>query len=491
VPDLVTGVRIANLGGNAALQFCLESTGDTSTAAPASTDDGPDAWAERFHSACGGLAEAELVLAHCKSGFMRLAGDGGETFDAWIATKRVPASWREREDYDWWSSWLARRHEPELRALEAGRPGADRNDSASGEFYRRMAIVHLQMMPYQLDYPPDTEIGGCTVQTWYDVLAQLIELALRAQDLGEGPLPQSERSLVATIASALAADPATVVQALAGFTLDREGAAWHAAVPGVAAAPLIRTGPDRIVLSLHGLTTDPLLFLTRELRRRDAQEYHNHAFLRERAFRQDLYGIYENKRFVTSSGRIELRKNDGNIRTDIDAAIFDRKTGTLGVFELKSQDPFARSAAELTRQRDSVLFANRQVSGVLAWLNRSGAADDLLGRVDRQTAKRFRVRKVYPFVLGRYLAHFGDGMEPDSRASWGTWPQLLRLVDETPIRPNGANPIASLFTRLAKESPLVRIPAGDARREITIGGARLVVHPSYAAYQGGVGGEGA
>jgi len=37
--------------------------------------------------------------------------------------------------------------------------------------------------------------------------------------------------------------------------------------------------------------------------------------------------------------------------------VFDRKTGTLGFFELKSQDPFARSTAELVRQRDNVLYA--------------------------------------------------------------------------------------------------------------------------------------
>jgi hypothetical protein len=34
-----------------------------------------------------------------------------------------------------------------------------------------------------------------------------------------------------------------------------------------------------------------------------------------------------------------------DVRTDIDAVVFDRKSGTLGIFELKSQDPFARSSA--------------------------------------------------------------------------------------------------------------------------------------------------
>jgi hypothetical protein len=93
------------------------------------------------------------------------------------------------------------------------------------------------------------------------------------------------------------------------------------------------------------------------------------------------------------------------------------------------------------------------------------------------------VHKVYPFVLGRYLAHFSDGPEPDRRAAWGTWPQILRLLDGQPLRATDANPIASLFTRLTKDEPLVRPPAGGTPREIAIGDTRLIVHPSYAAFQ--------
>ena len=136
----------------------------------------------------------------------------------------------------------------------------------------------------------------------------------------------------------------------------------------------------------------------------------------------------------------------GDVRTDIDAVVFDRKTGTLGFFELKSQDPFARSTAELARQRDNVLYANRQISGVLAWLKRHGP-DALLGRVDSRTAKTFRVQKVYPFVLGRYLAHFSDGPEPDRRAAWGPGRSSCacsmgsRSVPPTPIPSPRSSPV--------------------------------------------------
>ncbi len=485
-PDLVTGRRLANLGGNMALRLCLESSGDDAVAAPASSSsgDGLNGWGERFLHTCGQLAEAELVLAHCETGFMRMVDDGNGRFDAWIATKRAPTSWRERADIDWWASLLATRHEPELRALRSERPDPESSDPGHDSWYRRLADEHLEMMAYQLSYPPDAAIGGCTVQIYRAVLGWLIGWALQARDRGESPAPRSERSLVAALASALAVDPAVIGQAVAAFTLDRENAAYHAAVPGVAAAPLVRIDPGVLVWSVHGLTTEPLLFLVRELKRRAAREYHNSAYLREVVFRQDLYALFADKRFVTSAGRIELRRDGGDVRTDIDAVVFDRKTGALGLFELKSQDPFARSSAELARQRDNVLYANRQLSGVLAWLKRHGG-DALLGRVDTRTAKTFRVQKVYPFVLGRYLAHFSDGAEPDRRAAWGTWPQLLRLLDGQPFRASDANPLASLFTRLTNDVPLIRPPASDPPRgkEIVIGATRLIVHPSYAALQ--------
>jgi hypothetical protein len=481
-PDLITGRRLPDLGGNKALQLSLEAGNDAAEAAT-SSENGLDGWAAKFHEECGRLAEAELVLGHCETGFMRLVGDGHGRFDAWIATKRVPTSWRERADVDWWASWLATRHEPELRALLTQRPNTDGSDSGQDAWHRRLADVRVEMMAYQLGYPTEASVGGCTIQTYRDVLTRLIAWTLRARDRGEVAEPQSEDGLVAALASDLAADPAVVARAIAGFTLDREGAAYHAAVPGVAAAPLVRVAPDRLVCSVHGLTTEPLLFLTRELRRRDPPDYHNTAYLREGVFRRDLYALFPDKRFVTSAGRIELRRAVGDVRTDVDAVVFDRKTGTLALFELKSQDPFARSTAELLRQRDNVLHANRQISGVLDWLKRHGA-DDLLGRIDARAAKTFRVHKVYPFVLGRYLAHFNDGPAPDRRAAWGTWPQVLRLVNGEPFRATDANPIASLFTRLTKDMPIVRSHAEEPSREIDLGDARLVVHASYAAFQG-------
>jgi hypothetical protein len=456
--DLVTGLPIAYPGANKAMYLCLESSDDRSTVAAGNLDE----WADGFLRECGSLVEAGLVLDHADSGFMRLvdAGDGG--FAAWIATKREPPAWRERADFAWWGKHLAERHEPDA--------GSD------------PAEVLLRSMTYQSGYPAEAMLDGCRVETYLDVVKLLVTRSFQASDRGDANPVVSRRQLVAELASTLDLEDDVIAKAVDALKLDRENAAYHADVPGVAAPPLIRVAPDRLVLSSHGLATHPLLFLMRELRRRAAQDYHNSGHLREDVFRQDLYSLFQDKRFVTSGSRIELRRAKGNLRTDIDAAVFDRKTGTLALFELKSQDPFARSNSELMRRRDNVLYANRQVSGVLEWITRHGA-DEILNRVDHGTAKKFRVQKVFPFVLARYLVQFNDGPAPDRRAAWGTWPQVLRLLDGLPIRPTETNPIASLFTRLRNDNPVVRTSEDTSPHDIDLGPTRLRIYPSYAAFQ--------
>ena len=456
-PDAITGLRTTHPGWNLALRLCLESSSGATPHSVSPADTTTGAWARTFMLACDQLMTAKVVLDHGESGFMRLVESQDGLFDAWIATKRLPAGWRELDDLVWWAAWLARQP-------MSGVP--------SGEnLVRRMV--------FQPDYPEGITIGGCDPGLCREVLIRLIDRTLRAGDpfIGFG-----ESALVASLAEELAAEPETIAAAFNGFVLDRENAAWHAAVPGFAPPPLIRLDAGQVVADFHGLTGEPLLFLMQELRRKSSQEYHNTAYMREDVFRQDVYACFAHKRFVTSPGRIQLRRANGGLRTDIDAALFDRKTGTLALFELKSQDPFARSIAEEIRQRDNFLQANRQVSAVLDWLNQHGA-NDILNRIDTPTAKRFRVHKVYPFVLGRYRAHFHDGPPPDKRAAWGSWPQVLRLLDGEGRAGNTANPIASLFARLQKDPGIPHATSDDLPRRLSIGPAHLTVHASYAAMQ--------
>src|SRR5687768_12701972 len=207
-PDLVTGIRVTDLGGNKALQICLESPGER-PASDTSSSTGLDEWAERLLLECALLAEAELIVGHCETGFMRLVERGAGEFDAWIATRLTPPAWRERGDFDWWAASLAPK----------------RNDPATEATYRQRADEVLASMAYQFGYPAEATLGGCSAQTWRDILGVLVGWALQERDRGELPAPRTEHSLVSAIASALDADPALVSGAIAAMTVDGESAA--------------------------------------------------------------------------------------------------------------------------------------------------------------------------------------------------------------------------------------------------------------------------
>jgi hypothetical protein len=456
---------------------------------------------ERFLADCNRLALATLALAECELGYLQLQQSGPHTFVAWATSRRLSPEQRERADFDWWSAHVAQQVAPRLVALSAerehmrarlrqedapiSRTAHIAGDRTVERYYHQLGRAHVARFACQHSYPEDATIGGATLRQYSDILGLLIGRLLREHDYGAtngDRLLQDEQALMAALAAALHTDPTVIGRALENFILDRDNAAYHSALPGGAASPLIRLDDQRILLSARGLLGEPLIFLTRELRRRYAQEYHNAAHLREDVFRQDVYRLFDDKRFVASPGRVVLRRTGGP-RTDIDSLVFDRKTGTLGVFELKAPDPFARSVEERQRQRDNFFYANRQVSAILEWVQRHGP-NDLLNRFDERTAKRFRVHKAHVFVLGRYLAHFSGGPEPDRRVAWGSWPQVLQIAETGALNPDHRTPIGALFTRLHEAAPLTA-PVSSNFQEIEVGDLRLRIYPSFADMRSG------
>ncbi|MGC4108467.1 MAG: hypothetical protein QM753_19260 [Thermomicrobiales bacterium] len=477
--DLIHGVRLANPGGSLALSLVLDPEPSPVDAALVAADlsesdalacqippmppkattrvastkiatasmsnpsnEEPDQWATTFLADCADLTDARQVLAHLASGFMRGEGAEDGSLNVWIAQRRFPPQWRERIDLAWWDAHSRR---------------------VSGD-------DEVEALAWKFGYLPDAVIAGIPARIWTDTVRIL------GERYGAASTPVPEREVRSALVDAPGIDPETAGTILSALTLDATNAPWHATVPGIAPAPFVLLTTETLMPSHFGLRTEPLRFLARELRRRNAQEWHNAAHQREGAFRHDLMVIFGDRRFVHAPTRIQLKREGGALRTDIDAAIFDRKTGTLATFELKAQDPFSRSPEELERRRDSLLAANRQLSGILDWTKRHGP-DEILDRIDHQTAKRFRVQRVLPFVLARTLVHFNDGPAPDPRAAWGTWPEVLRLHDAGVLDPGSANPLQTLFSRLQGWPGDPPIPPETLPRTIRLGDTTITVHP--------------
>jgi hypothetical protein len=497
-----------------------------------SFDNTLDVWADQVLLECDRLSEGEQVLAHCEVGYMKMQQGGQQDFYAWIANKNLPTEWREREDLAWWTNAIVKTYDREIKQLVAEKEAiqqqleafaslwqrdvadvsivanvsdvadvaAYRTTQEIDDYYHRLGRLRVKCMACHFLYPAQTLIGGCTAELYRNVLAVLIGLALKHLDLCRAFVEQHpshpQRALLApplaidtlieALSDTLGVESATIRRVVDAFSLSDENVSYHYSAAGTPAPPLLRLDEQNLVWSLTGLLSEPFLFLTRELKRRYSSEYHTASHVREEVFRQDLYQLFSDKRFIRSAGSLELRGVQGDLTTDVDALIFDRKTGVLALFELKSQDPFAYSRQERIRQRDYFYNAGKQVLACVQWLDRNGA-NALLSRLDPKLVKRLKVQKTYIFVLGRYLAHFIDGPEFDRRAAWGTWPQVLRLVPEAPFGAEDANPIQSLHNKLLKDMPLAPSSPILEVHELQIGESNVYVYPDFQMFKNGVG----
>ncbi len=104
-------------GWHKALQFCFGNAAESPYVSPRVTESTLDAWADQVLLECDRLTAGEQVLAHCETGFMRMQQGGQKDFSIWIASKKMPTEWREREDIEWWTNALAKTYEREMQEL--------------------------------------------------------------------------------------------------------------------------------------------------------------------------------------------------------------------------------------------------------------------------------------------------------------------------------------------------------------------------------------
>jgi hypothetical protein len=239
--------------------------------------------------------------------------------------------------------------------------------------------------------------------------------------------------------------------------------------------PYIETGTDYLVQSLAGTLDCPFEFMLREARRRFAGDWDRQVASRETYFRQELTDVMMMDHLLWSLRSRPIKR--GRSLTDIDAACLHPPTRTLGLFQLKWQDPFGHDMRERdSRRRNFVKHANRWVEVVFEWLRqepREGVADTL--GIPR--GKAHLVQQVHLFVIGRHFAHFSHPTEHcdlDERAAWGNWGQVVRLVS-TATTAFVADPIRELDSSLRGERACDRMTLTTPRREFALGRLRVVV----------------
>jgi hypothetical protein len=315
-------------------------------------------------------------------------------------------------------------------------------------------------------------IGGMPYHTYVRAAEALLAFALEERDRARVRADSGAARLPG--AYALVYPPAVVTAAVAvrtglspeeasagvqALTLHSNNVKAHEA-SGAAHAPLVELSTGELSLSVSACVDAPLHFLRDEFQHRGQRDWAEATQSgRESIFRDELYGLFQTIdsapcRYVLVPSSVKLRETtSGIVReiTDIDAAVLDRQTGRLGLFQLKWQQPFVRSMSQ-RRSRASNFMADAG-----NWVRATSEFRERVGNAHLAGALQLpveAVRDVRLFVLGRLAGHFSRHARPDARAAWGSWFQLVNGVRAGQDDPRlKADPVAWIDCALRQDSP--------------------------------------
>ena len=249
----------------------------------------------------------------------------------------------------------------------------------------------------------------------------------------------------------------------------------HTSEPAVNIAPFLSINSSTVAVSIAGALSSPFDFMLAELYRRDRKDWDRVVDGREEDFRKELNSLFSAERFAKADNPLKLRIN-GSVVTDIDAAILDKTTGTLGLFQLKWQDPFGTSMRKRnTKMKNFLTETDRWVSTVSSILQET--PEVLNHQIGDRTVRVQDTQRIHLFVIGRHFSHFSGEASRVTGAAKGTWPQVLRLFRESNM---GSDPLTWLHKMLQDHSPSQRTPVAAKAYETKVGEYLIKYNPVSA-----------
>ncbi|WOB25277.1 MULTISPECIES: hypothetical protein [Xanthomonas] len=188
---------------------------------------------------------------------------------------------------------------------------------------------------------------------------------------------------------------------------------------------LFDLGNGFILRPVSSLTRNPFTAARIQHQWLDQRTEHAVAAHREDWMRAQLYGMFGGKRYIRFPGNLKLRRA-GAVLTDVDAIIYDRATGDVGLFQLKWQDYSTNDVRQL-QSKASNLSAELidWSSKVKLWIEENGVSA-LNQSLRLKQKRREAVRSVLLFAISRSSVRtkgYGFKTEmPD--LAMATWPQF-------------------------------------------------------------------
>lgn len=190
---------------------------------------------------------------------------------------------------------------------------------------------------------------------------------------------------------------------------------------------LFDLGNGFILRPVSCLTRNPFTAAKTQQQWLDPRTEHAVAADRENWMREHLYAMFRGRRYICFPGNLKLR-HKGAVLTDIDAAIYDRLTGDVGIFQLKWQDYSTNDVRQL-RSKAANLSAELTdwSEKIMSWIKENGiSALDQSLRLKQK--RREGVKGVLIFGISRSSVRTqGYGVKTYAPSlAMAVWPQFIR-----------------------------------------------------------------
>jgi len=357
------------------------------------------------------------------------------------------------------------------------------------DYFQQQGQYHLLRLQEHENFGPEDVFGGLPYRTYVDAVEHLMGVALMHTHYALAAIEKQPQALLANLLPYLRPDHSFVEalvkdldvteeqasQILSCLTVDKTNCEGYTSFTAAAPPPFVRMSDGFLLRSVAGCCDNPFQLLNYELKRRFEKDYFRAVNNREDRFRSDLFKLFPQEHIIKLDREVRITTPLG--ATDIDAVMYDRKTCTLALIQLKWPDAYGDSM----RRRASVVTnyyskANEWVEKVYAWATRLkteeifSALQLQLTREERRSYKGF-----YLMVLNRHTAHFTSG-EPSEKAAWGSWMQLIATL-ATGLKYKPDDPLGAAYSCLRYFDPKRRTDRGDVPDshpfEIKIGDSKV------------------
>jgi len=190
---------------------------------------------------------------------------------------------------------------------------------------------------------------------------------------------------------------------------------------------LFDLGNGFVLRPVSCITRNPFVAIRTQHQWLDARTEHAVALDREDWMRAQLYAAFGGNRYACFPGNLKLRRG-GAVLTDIDAIIYDRLTGDVGLFQLKWQDYSTNDVRQLRSKAANLSAELVDWSGkVKSWIKENGvSALDKSLRLKQK--RREAVKSVLLFAISRSSVRTqGYGVRTEAPdLAMAVWPQFVR-----------------------------------------------------------------